>query len=725
MTPVEHVEHVDLVERLRLPVLWRGYASAGRHLPRLVVPGVLVLAPLGLVSLLVLPVALGDEAALVDRRLELLWASDAALLTWTFVPVAVALVAQTLVFPATVLMAAGQLTGRPVPPVAALRAAFRRWPAVLALAVVALLVVALLVVAGLGFVAMPAAGAGLPRVTGSRGLATLLVAGVGLAAMPGLLAVPAVLLHGCSALGAIGRACRLSLVNPARVAFALAAGVVAVPAAAGWALERGLATLPDLTATPVAALAWPMFALAVTPFQAAVVARQFLSCVAWRTGVDDDDLRHGLPGNPSAEDPRPDGARLLTLALLPGLLFGGIVLVNPFRWPELRETDVTEHWTSVDGRSAHEPRLGPYDLRELYPGRGPGPVMVVDGFEDLASLLSCADAFCERTDFRWAEREGGYETAAASVATARLPDGRLIMTTWRSGSLELLVCESWGCAPAGEERIARTGASPRWIGTALAARRDGGVVVAIARHEPVDGDPEEDVVSFVRCPDPRCARPDVREVARLDPAAYLGSVRVLAVAVGPGDRPVAARFDSVSGQIQVISCQDAGCRLPARVTRPVPPLPRRPEHDRGAETGLALAVRPDGRPVIAYRDLADRTVELLDCATPDCARAQVITLGGGGPNHPTPALALDGSGAPLVAFFDRGQRRLMLARCAGGRCVSTAVARVRGGAGEGLAMTLDAEGRPVIAWIDDGGALLGGEWRLVVTTALAVPHIAP
>ena len=42
------------------------------------------------------------------------------------------------------------------------------------------------------------------------------------------------------------------------------------------------------------------------------------------------------------------------------------------------------------------------------------------------------------------------------------------------------------------------------------------------------------------------------------------------------------------------------------------------------------------------------------------------------------------------------------------------------GAGEGLAMTMNGQGKPTIAWIDDGGSLFRGEWALMLTTPLSL-----
>ncbi|MET9249924.1 hypothetical protein [Nonomuraea sp. NPDC003709] len=696
---------MEHVERLRKGgVAFRSHLDAGRHLVRLALPGVLVHVPLATLSLPALTVATGGSAAVVNGRFELIGTSDAPLLTWTLVLSALALAGEILVFPATVMIAAGHLVDRHVSPVEALRATVRRLPALLVLLLVAALACA--------------AGIVVLMATDQHWLATVVLAAAAYAAMPGLLAVPAILLHGCSGLGSIRRAYRLTELSFLPTASTLAFGVVLVPGAAAWALESGLGLLPGPLATLGWGLAGTVLALAITPFQAAVVTRQFLHCMAWRTEVDDSDLAHGLPDGPPPRQVRPI---LLAVALLPGLLFSGLVLVNPFAWPEVTETNVTESWqpTQRSGSSGNTPVLRPFDLRDVHPGRGTGLTVVIDGFEDYASLLTCSDISCRKTTFTWAEPPSANTDAAPGAVSTRLPDGRLLLTTWSHQALRLLTCEANKCLPTpGSWNIARAHYPSQYTGVALAVRHNGGPVVAFADKERVKGDdsPTKDLVSVIFCADVSCSRPEPRQVARLDASAYLPDVHNLAVAMAPGGRPVVARFDTTNGQIHVISCADAVCRQP-RVTRPVAPYPPGVNDRRGRETGLALAVRADGRPVIAYRDMNDRATKLLDCRTPDCAQADVITLDAGGPYRSTPALVLDPAGQPLVAYQNRDGTRLMLATCTGRRCVSTAVARMRG-AGDGLAMTTNSEGKPTIAWIDDDGSLLNGKWALVVTTPL-------
>jgi hypothetical protein len=132
VTSLEPVISMEHVERLRKGnVLFRSQLDAGRRLVRLALPAVLVNVPLATLSLLALMMTAGDSAALVNQRFQLIGTSDAPLLAWTVVLATVALAGHIVVFPATLVIAAGHLVDRHVSPVEALRATVRRLPSLI------------------------------------------------------------------------------------------------------------------------------------------------------------------------------------------------------------------------------------------------------------------------------------------------------------------------------------------------------------------------------------------------------------------------------------------------------------------------------------------------------------------------------------------------------------------------------------------------------------------
>ncbi|SEH03034.1 hypothetical protein SAMN05444920_13243 [Nonomuraea solani] len=103
--------------------------------------------------------------------------------------------------------------------------------------------------------------------------------------------------------------------------------------------------------------------------------------------------------------------------------------------------------------------------------------------------------------------------------------------------------------------------------------------------------------------------------------------------------------------------------------------------------------------------------------TRECSKAATATLAEPG-RHTAPVMVMDRDGRALVAYQDLDRERIVIATCTGTFCTHTPVTTIRRGGGDGLAMALDGDGRPMIAWMDVGDR---HDWDLVVTTPLNLP----
>jgi hypothetical protein len=708
--------HEDVRDEVRRDgVIRPAYAFAARNLIRLLGPALRVFLPIGLLAASALAVLVDGSAAVVNGDVELVGTPGTPLLVWSAAVLAVSVAGQAVAVSATVVLVTGLLVGRPVSTSGAMRAALRRWPALALLVLVGVLAFAAAMVAWSGVLVWLDAE-----------VMVFAVPAAALFVMPCLLAVPGVVLEGRSAMGALARAYRLTGGGARVIPFTLAFGVVIYPAlvprAASWAVS-------GLPIAPVAA--GMALALAAVPFQAAVITRMFLRRLVIKGSIAEfEEIADRHPPSP----PRP--ARplpVLAALLLPGLVYGGAVLINPAGWIEVAETAVTEGWSrdqdsetfEEDGRP--KPGLDTTDLRALYAGPGGRMVMLMDD-SAAAKLLTCLDSGCARTRLSWAEPVG---VAGGFTATgARLADGRLVVSTWgQEGVYEdglvrdeekwpirlgLLICDEKGClrAPDGKPVTEVTSfGEPGAV--ALAARPGGGLLVARLHELPSDeSDDDTEALTITICDDPACARPRTKEVARLPGDRYANDEPGLIASVGPDDRLVALRFDRDTGSISVIACADPACAR-ARVGRPV----REGFGDRARGAGAAMVLRADGRPLIAYRDVTDGAIKLLDCHTRECPEADTATLSEPGRNA-GPVMVLDRSGRALVAYQDLDRDRIVLATCTRTRCSGTPVTTIRRGGGDGLAMALDGHGRPTLAWMDVADH---NDWDLVVTTPLNLP----
>lgn len=714
------VETVDARARLGRPfVVGRASLDALRQLVPLVALAVVVFAPLGLITALALLPLLSGSTVVRNGELESYGAEPGQLLVSGAAVLVAFTVAQAVVFPATVLIAASlQAGGRPVSARGALGVSLRRLPSMMLLVLLAVLVFGLVVAAA--YAAL--------TVTGSAVPAVIVFVGLALFTMPALLAVPAIVLEGRSAIGAVGRGYDLVIGHEPSSVFTLACGVYVIPGVVSAALDAATAGLHGPALMYATGLAGGVLAPVGTAFQASVITRQFLHRLALRPDpVSAGELDRILAGLPDT-GPRHRARFPLVLPalLLPGLVHGGVATANPFGWLETSETDVTAAWWNAfaDGTDGFALRAG--DLRALYAGPGTGLVALVHGgFQQPSAMFACADSTCRRARLRHAH--GANQDLGLDPGGAALPDGRLVLTSWTRHHAEwdtwkrlgLLICDQQACLPppGGRPLISRhdvAGILP----LAMSARPDGGLVVATAEQVESGRGRYDAEISLILCADPACTRPVSRKVARVPSGGYYPESRTLSVAVGAHGGPVVARMDSRTGAIHVISCEAPACARP-RVTRPVPPqaIERTRDTPRHA---VAVAVRPDGRPVLAYQDIRDSAARFVDCRSRDCARHVTVTLSG--ESYAPPVPVIDRAGRVLVAYQDAVRPYVMLATCVEGRCARTAVTGTRNGPGDVLAMALDQAGRPVILWTDDNGSSFSdGRWSLLVTTPLNLP----
>ncbi|MEU6721128.1 hypothetical protein ABZ897_57575 [Nonomuraea sp. NPDC046802] len=716
MSSVVDDRHTHARDRVRRHgVVWLAYAFTARNLLRLLAPTLLVFLPIGLLAVPALFVLVDGSAAVVNGDFELVGTPEPTLLKWAAAVLLISVAGQAVALPATVVLAAGLLVGKRVAISGAMRAAVRRWPAMAVLVLVGVV----------AFAAVLAAGLGILMWIGAQVTAYAVMAVLALFAMPCLLAVAPVALEGRSAKGALARAYRLAAGASGATAFTLAFGVVLFPMLASQAVNWGVSGLPI-----VPAVAGYVPALIAVPFQAAVIARLFLHRLVIKgTIAEFKEIVDGLP------ESAPRAARLVPVVaalLLPGLLYGGAVLINPLGWPKVSETVVTETWPrdpdsevlEEDGRP--KPELGSSDLQALHLGQGGRMVMLMNGY-DPAALLTCMDSTCAQTRFTWAEPVDAVPGYTA--AGARLTDGRLVVSTWaQEGAdedgrvldhekwrawLGLLICDATACVPApGGKPITEVTSSAQDRTVALAARPGGGLLVAQLSQLPLGGSNiAKEGLSITTCDDPACTRPHTKEVAKIPAHRYRDDDRGLIADVGPDDRPVVVRFDRETGSVFVISCDDPACGR-ARVERPV----RGSTYYSDGQAGAAMLIRADGRPLIAYLDVDDGAIKLLDCHTRECSESGTTTLSPSGHNT-APAMVLDRDGRALVAYQNLDREQIVIATCTGPRCTRTPVTTIPRRGGHGLAMALDGRGRPVLAWTAFGD---GNDWDLVVTTPLTL-----
>lgn len=168
-----------------------------------------------------------------------------------------------------------------------------------------------------------------------------------------------------------------------------------------------------------------------------------------------------------------------------------------------------------------------------------------------------------------------------------------------------------------------------------------------------------------RCEDAACAG---RAIHDLD-QPFVG--RFAAIAIGADGNPVVSYYDFDRRALKVAKCTDAACAQPAIVSL---------LDDRGRDVGAytAIAIRPDGNPVISYRrcffDAVDCVLAVAECRTPDCAgTVDLLTI-----DHrddevtgDNTDIAIGSDGAAVISYYNETAGSVDFAKCSVQTCATS------------------------------------------------------
>ena len=144
------------------------------------------------------------------------------------------------------------------------------------------------------------------------------------------------------------------------------------------------------------------------------------------------------------------------------------------------------------------------------------------------------------------------------------------------------------------------------------------------------------------------------------------------IAIGADGNPVVSYYDfHQNGALKVAKCTDAACAQPAIVSL---------LDDRGRQVGVfnAIAIRPDGNPVISYRrcffDAVDCVLAVAECRTPDCAGpVDLLTI-----DHRDDEIVGDNTdirigadGAAVISYYDETTSSVHFAKCSVQTCAAS------------------------------------------------------
>ena len=180
-----------------------------------------------------------------------------------------------------------------------------------------------------------------------------------------------------------------------------------------------------------------------------------------------------------------------------------------------------------------------------------------------------------------------------------------------------------------------------------------------------------------------------------------GANAVTWIAIGVDGFPVVSYQDVPTESLRVAKCVNAACTGSSTLTT---------VEDGANAVGQShsIAIGADGFPVISYLDATAGALKVAKCASADCTGAITITVVDPGPGGADNAIAIGADGLPVISYLAGTGPRV--AKCVNPACTGAStitgvdVVTVGGGFGYGTSIAIGADGRPIISYMETGGA---------------------
>jgi hypothetical protein len=201
------------------------------------------------------------------------------------------------------------------------------------------------------------------------------------------------------------------------------------------------------------------------------------------------------------------------------------------------------------------------------------------------------------------------------------------------------------------------------------------------------------LMKLLHCGDASCSSGNSITVPDPSPNGLIPS----SLKLDSGGRPVISILDTANQDLKVVHCGDADCSAGNVISTP--------DSDGSlALNGAGLALDSSDRPVVAYSDDTHGDLKILHCGDANCTSENSITSPDtAGTVGESPDVALDANGFPVVAYYDQTNADLKILHCGDANCTaanSITAPDTDGEVGSRPALTLDANGFPVVAYFD-------------------------
>jgi predicted regulator of Ras-like GTPase activity (Roadblock/LC7/MglB family) len=138
-----------------------------------------------------------------------------------------------------------------------------------------------------------------------------------------------------------------------------------------------------------------------------------------------------------------------------------------------------------------------------------------------------------------------------------------------------------------------------------------------------------------------------------DPANSVGDYN--AMVIGTDGFPVIAYRDTTALALKVVKCGNATCTSGNTITTV-------DDSSNSMGVDIAIALAPNGRPVIVHRDLTESQIVMIQCGNSACSAGNLRSVVDAGVDAQELSIAIGTDGLPLVTYYDFDARSLKIAR---------------------------------------------------------------
>ncbi len=176
-----------------------------------------------------------------------------------------------------------------------------------------------------------------------------------------------------------------------------------------------------------------------------------------------------------------------------------------------------------------------------------------------------------------------------------------------------------------------------------------------------------------------------------------------ALAIGPDGLPVISHFDATQKLLMLTHCGDSAC-VSGNRTAPVDSL----VVNAGQYSSLAFGA--DGLAIVAYYDAGTTSLALTHCADRICRSTTTTRVAASKASGEYTAIAIGADGLPVVSYYDRTRRTLAVTHCGTAACDAGNVTRwpdpSSNDVGLHTAIVIGADRLPMVSYYDaTAGAL--------------------